>query len=248
MSGYGRFARYYDSLTDDVRYRERAAFFDVLIKRHMPKAELLLDLACGTGSLTGELSALGYDLIGVDASEDMLSVAMQKAGDFTGSVMFLCQEAQHLDLYGTVDVCVCALDSLNHLPGVKSLDAAMARVSLFMNPGGLFLFDLNTLYKHREILADNTFVYEREDVCCVWRNEYSGEDDSVDITLDFFEKTGANTYTRYTESFSEYYFNDKLIESLLDHNGLGLLETYDGDTFGAPSPLSQRTLYATQKK
>lgn len=246
MSGYGRFAMYYDRLTGDVPYRSAAAFFDGVIREILPEAGLLLDLACGTGSLSLELSKLGYDIIGVDASEDMLAAAMQKTPEFPSPVMFLNQRAEDLDLYGTVDVCVCSLDSLNHLPNEAALDKSIQRVSLFLNPNGIFLFDINTLYKHRHVLSDNDFIYEYENFLCLWRNSLN-DDDSIDISLDFFEKTGNNTYKRYSESFSERYYDPELIKSLLKKHSLELLHIYDGDNYSAPIETSQRLLYVAKK-
>jgi len=248
MSAYERFAEYYDRLTVDADYKSRGAFFDKIIKQNFPKAELLLDLACGTGSLSMEMSKYGYDIIGVDSSEDMLAAAMQKMPEFAGSVMFLCQTAQNLDLYGTIDACVCSLDSLNHLPDEKALEAAISRVSLFMNPGGVFLFDLNTLHKHRDILADSTFAYEHDDFLCLWRNSFDSKDGSVEILLDFFDRTSGNNYKRYSENFSEQFFDSSLVLSLLKKYSMELLNIYDGDSFTAPQDDSQRLLYTAIKK
>ena len=161
---YQAFASYYDRLIgNEVDYRARARYFDALIRRYAdtPEQNLLLDLACGTGSLSVELSAIGYDVIGVDASAEMLAEAAAKG---RGKILFLCQAFDTLDLYGTVGAVVCALDSLNHITDAAALEAAFARVALFTAPGGVFVFDVNTPYKHREILADNTFVYDLGDL------------------------------------------------------------------------------------
>ena len=138
MNSYNDFALVYDTLTENVGYPRRAACYDRLITAHGGKKGILLDLACGTGSMSFEFAKLGYDVIGIDGSEEMLSVAMDKKLDGgADSVIFLCQQMQELDLFGTIDVTVCALDSLNHLVNLKDLQETFRRVSLFTNPGGL---------------------------------------------------------------------------------------------------------------
>lgn len=248
-SGYGAFAIHYDALTANVDYKRRAAYFDSLVARHASalRGGLLLDLACGTGSLALALAALGYDVIGADASADMLSVAMGKAAEAGRDILFLRQAMTALDLYGTVDITVCALDSLNHLPDEAAFSAALSRVSLFTNPGGLFLFDVNTAYKHREILADNAFVYEPDGLFCVWRNAWSKPHDRVDIALDFFVERPGGRYERTSERFSERVFARGTIESLLVENGFRLLAVYGDDSDEPPHEKTQREVYAAQK-
>ena len=148
MSGYSQFARYYDSLTKNVDYSRYADYYLELCKRLSHPMGITLDLACGTGSLTLELFRRGVDIYGIDASVSMLSQAREKCMEEGADILFLCQKMQDLDLYGTVDTVICSLDSLNHLPGEAELIKAISKVSFFMNPGGCFLFDMNTLYKH----------------------------------------------------------------------------------------------------
>ncbi|MCL2057315.1 MAG: class I SAM-dependent methyltransferase [Oscillospiraceae bacterium] len=242
MSGYGVFARYYDALTADVDYPARAAYFAGIIRNFCPGAKLVLDLACGTGSLTYAMAGLGFDMIGVDASGEMLAVGASKGG--ATAPLFLCQKAEELDLFGTVDACVCALDSLNHLPGENALRSAIGRVSLFLNPGGVFVFDMNTPYKHTHILANNDFVRESGNVLCAWRNRLDPETGRVDITLDFFEKTGSGLYRRSAESFSEYCYDTDKISEILREAGLETAAVYEGDTLSPPKHDTQRIVFA----
>lgn len=201
MSNYCDFAYVYDRLTDNVNYTERAEFIRTLFARHGVKNGAdVLDLACGTGSLTLELSDT-YEMIGVDNSEDMLSQAQKKMYEAEKRILFLCQDMTELDLYGTVDAAVCMLDSLNHLKTPHDIKKVIEKVGLFMNHGGIFIFDVNTIYKHREILGNNTFVYDCDDVYCVWQNELK-DDNSVNITLDIFEQD-EDTYIRSGEEFTE---------------------------------------------
>ena len=201
MSNYCDFAFVYDRLTENVSYSERADFIRTLFKRHgVPDGADVLDLACGTGSLT-EILADSYEMIGVDNSPEMLSIAQEKMFDAGKRILYLCQDMTELDLYGTVDAAVCMLDSLNHLESTEDIRKVINKVGLFMNHGGIFVFDVNTIYKHREILGDNTFVYDCDDVYCVWQNHLN-KDDSVDISLDIFEQDG-DAYFRSGEDFRE---------------------------------------------
>lgn len=202
MSGYNAFANVYDKLTDNIEYEKRADYISALFERYGVKGkEPVLDLACGTGSLTVELAKRGYDMIGTDSAYAMLSQAQNKKYAENVDALFLCQEMTELDLYGTISGAVCMLDSLNHLESAEDVKKTIEKVGLFMEHGGIFIFDVNTIYKHRKILADNTFVYDCDDVYCVWQNSLN-EDGSVDISLDIFEyEDGA--YYRSAEEFTE---------------------------------------------
>ena len=234
MAGYGGFSCFYDRLTENVGYPARAAYFDELIRRWAARpAELVLDLACGTGSLSLELARLGYDVIGVDGSPDMLAEAMEKKLRQQADVLFLCQDMDGLDLYGTVDAAVCALDSLNHITDAGTVQQVFDRVSLFLAPGGVFLFDVNSLYKHREILAGQTFVYDFGDLYCVWQNACE-DGETVDISLDIFAQEEGEGYRRYTESFSERAYSHEQILEFIEKSGMKLLAVYGDDTFNPP--------------
>lgn len=245
MSGYTCFARYYDSLTKNVGYAPRAKLLDKIIRKYYKDARLLLDLACGTGSLTAELLRLGYDVIGADASAEMLAVAAGKCG---GKALLLNQDMGGLDLYGTVDAVICALDSVNHLPGESAVQKTFENASLFLNPGGLFIFDVNTAFKHREILGCNTFIYDTDEVFCVWQNMLCQETLRVDIRLDFFTPSGNKLYARDSEGFSEWYYGDGFLKSALFSAGLSHIETLCGDHFTKPGKTAERLAYIAQKK
>ena len=146
-AGYNSFSEYYDTLMQNVGYAQRAQYIMECFKRLDHDMGLSLDLACGTGSLTVELKKRGVDVYGVDASYDMLSHAREKAYENELDILFLCQKMQSIDLYGTIDTCVCTLDSINHLTKIEDVQKTFDRVSLFMNQGGYFLFDANTLYR-----------------------------------------------------------------------------------------------------
>lgn len=246
MSSYSVFAQYYDSLTQNVEYRKWADYLLELLKQLGHAPGLTVDLACGTGSLTLELFRRGVDIYGVDASVEMLSEAKAKSAEAGADILFLRQKMQSLDLYGTVDTAICTLDSLNHLHSREEVQKTFDRVSLFLNPGGWFLFDMNTPYKHEKVLGDNTFVYDMDEVYCVWQNRYSPLDHRVDIQLDFFQRE-KEAYFRSTESFSELAYPAEEITEMLKRAGFGKLSLYEGLTLASPGKESQRITYAAQK-
>lgn len=246
VAGYNSFSEYYDSLMKNVGYKARAEYILEVFERLNHNMGLSLDLACGTGSLTIELKKRGIDIYGVDASYDMLSHAREKAVDNNFDILFLCQKMQTLDLYGTIDTCICTLDSINHMIADNDVQKAFDRVSLFMNPGGYFLFDVNTIYKHQEILSDNTFVYDAPDVFCVWQNSIK-ENNIVNIELDFFEKEG-DVYYRTSEKFCERAYSDEQITSMLEKAGFEIVSRFSDMSFDAPKADDQRIVYVARKK
>lgn len=260
---YNTFANFYDGLTGNVDYPRRAAYFDSVIKKYNPDASILLDLACGTGTLSIELAKLGYDVVGTDASAQMLSEAMQKkACTLYGEnfereepsdpqiekILFLCQPMEELDMYGTIDAAVCALDSINHVTDEKTVQKIFDRVSLFLNPGAVFVFDVNSVYKHREVLGNNVFVFDRDEVYCVWQNSYQEENFQVQMDLDFFEyDESTDTYTRTSESFCERAYTDEQVREFIQKSGLNLVAVYAEDSFDPVQEDTQRIIYVAQK-
>ena len=248
MSGYKCFSYFYDQLTKNISYKKRAEYFDALIKRHGGKKNILLDLACGTGSLSEEMCRMGYDVIGVDNSEDMLNAAIEKKIESGLNIQYLCQDMTRLDMFGTIDVTVCALDGINHLPDISAIERTFERVSLFCEPEGLFIFDINTPYKHKNILGNNTFIYDMENVFCAWQNTYiGGENCRVDMSLTFFELTENGSYERYKDEFSEIAFEENIIDELLVKSGLEIAAKYDYDSFDPPRTDSEKLVYVTRK-
>lgn len=246
MAGYSVFAQFYDKLTANVDYSRQADYLMELMKRLRHAPGLTLDLACGTGSLTLELFRRGLDVYGVDASVEMLSLAREKCADAEADILFLRQNMQGLDLYGTVNTVVCSLDSVNHLQGKAEVQQAFQRVSLFLEPEGYFIFDMNTLYKHENVLGSHTFVYDMEDVYCVWQNRSSGTG-RVDIRLDFFSRE-ESCYRRSGERFSEYAYPLDAVEEWLREAGFEAIEVFHELSFDPPRPESLRVVFAAKKK
>lgn len=246
---YTVFAEGYDALTQNVDYDACAAFLCGTLEHCGIADGLVLDLACGTGSVAVRLAKAGYEVIGVDASPDMLAVAREKAQAAGCDILLLCQDMCALDLYGTVRAAVCTLDSLNHLPHADAVREALRRVALFLEPGGIFIFDVNTPYKHREILGNHTFVYDTDEVYCVWQNT-ALPDDAVQMELDFFfpAEGEEDVYVREHEQITERAYSTAQWEEMLGGAGFRVLAWYDGYTDASPTAHSERVVYAVQKE
>ncbi|MBQ2847467.1 MAG: class I SAM-dependent methyltransferase [Clostridia bacterium] len=244
---YDDFSRFYDRLTDNVEYEKRADYFCRLLSMCGLTEGILLDLGCGTGSMSVEMAKKGFDVIGVDSSIGMLNAARQKTFESGVQVLLLNQSMQEIDLYGTVDCAICVLDGINHLSDEEEVKAAFGRISLFMNKGGAFAFDVNTIYKHKNILADNSFVYDCDDFFCAWQNNYNPDDNSVDITLDFFEEE-EGVYYRSGESFSEQAYELPEILEWLEQAGFEVIGIYDDMTTESVKPDTQRAVFLAKKK
>ncbi len=244
---YDNFSDFYDLLTDNVEYEKRADYFCRLLSMCGIKSGILLDLGCGTGSMSVKMAERGFDVIGVDSSVGMLNAARQKAYENGAEILLLNQNMQEIDLYGTVDCAICVLDGINHLEGEADVKRTFEKVSLFMNKGGAFAFDVNTIHKHKNILADNVFVYEPDDLFCVWQNDYNPDDNSVDISLDFFEEDGG-VYYRSCESFTEQAYELDIIKLWLEKEGFEVVGIFDDLTTDPVNPETERAVFLAKKK
>ncbi|MEG1835282.1 MAG: class I SAM-dependent methyltransferase [Oscillospiraceae bacterium] len=244
---YEAFAECYDLLTENVEYEKRAEYFTSLFSDNGINKGILLDLACGTGSLSLEFSKRGFSVIGTDLSEEMLSVAQNKKYESGQDILFLCQDMRKLDLYGTIDCAISALDSLNHITNEKDLKAVFQKVSLFMNKGGIFIFDVNTLYKHQEVLKNNAFVYDLDEIYCVWQNKLLKDNVTVEISLDLFFQSEDEVYERFSENFSEKAYSVEIIEKIINETGFSLIGKYDELTKNEPKENSERIVFVIKK-
>ncbi|MBP1542496.1 MAG: class I SAM-dependent methyltransferase [Oscillospiraceae bacterium] len=245
MAGYGEFASVYDLLTENVPYDDIAAYYDSLIHELGAGGSYMLDMGCGTGNLTFRLAALGYDIVASDASAEMLTIA---SGKSDGSVQLICQSMTDTELYGAVDIAVSTLDSINHLDSAADIQRCFRKTAENMNSGGLFLFDVNTVYKHREVLRNNTFVYDVDGVYCVWQNEYDPSDDSVAIELDLFYENDDGSYDRGCESFREIALPQERLTQMLESAGFEVLRIYEYLTTRPPTETSEKLMFAARKK
>ncbi len=244
---YSSFAEVYDSLTINVDYKRRAEYIASILNDFNIADGLLLDLACGTGSLSIEFSKMGYEVIATDASPEMLMQAQEKAYDREQSIMFLCQRMEETDLYGTVRAIVCALDSINHLESLEQLNKTFSVLKNFIDDGGIMIFDVNTLYKHQSVLANNTFIYDEKEVYCVWQNRLLNDNRTVNINLDFFIKRD-DVYQRFNENFCETAFTDEEITAACEQNGFKVVKRYSDLSCGAPKEDTERTYYVIRRE
>ena len=248
MSSYDILAGCYDQFTYDVHYAAWADYLEKHFKKRGLPGKTVLDLACGTGSLTLELANRGYEMIGVDLSPEMLSEAAEKNQKADGiQPIFLCQPMEKLDLYGTIDACVCCLDSVNYVTAPKKLQKAFERVHLFMMPGGLFIFDINTVEK-LESLDGQVFLDETEDAYCVWRAEYSKRSRTCSYFMDIFrldQETGQ--WDRGEELHRERAYTVPELTGFLENAGFRDIKVYGDLKMSAPKPGEQRVFFVARK-
>lgn len=245
---YSEFATVYDRLQKDVDYPSRAKHLIELFKKYDRLPTLMLDLACGTGGFSLEFLKEGIDVIGVDPSVEMLGCAREKCYDKGVNMLLLCQTAAELDLYGTIDGAVCCLDSINHITDEKELQESFNKVSLFLEKDRLFIFDVNSEYKHKEVLSGNTFVGETEDVFYTWRNSECDKKGIVDIRLDFFCETEDGSYYRSVEEFSERAYSNEKLQNMLNNAGLEVVAILGDMSFESPKNTEERIIYVTRKR
>ena len=233
--GYEAIARVYDKLNAQIDYSVWADFFEKCFDRYLSKRpELVLDLACGTGRMTRELKSRGYDMIGVDGSPDMLSEAMYSY-DSEG-ILYLCQDMREFELYGTVGAVVCCLDSINYLLDVKDVRKVFFLAHNYLDPDGVFIFDVNTPRKFERIYSDNAYILEDEDdtgcaVFCGWQNEYDRKSGICDFFLTLFEETEDGTYVRSDEHQRERCYDLDVIKNALESEGFEFVGAFGNFDF-----------------
>lgn len=240
---YNEFAYFYDEFNGEADYEALYAQVKARLDAHGITSGILADLGCGTGELTLMLAQAGYDMIGIDQSEEMLCVVRDKAEQLglSGGLLLLQQDLCALDLYGTIRGAVSTFDTLNHIP---DLDKAIANAAFFMEKGGVFLFDMNTPYKHQAVLGENVFTFEEEDARCVWRNHYDPDARRVTITVDIdYQETGEH----FHEEFFEYTYTLEEIQAALEKNGFTLESVCDGESFGPLTEESERYFFCAVK-
>lgn len=240
--GYGDFAAVYDLLTINVPYDEIAEYYAKILCK-ITNGRRLLDLGCGTGNLTTLLAERGFDVIGLDASSEMLSIAANKSS----KVRWICQDMTKAELGEEVDAVISTLDSINHLESAEEIAACFAGAAANLKRGGAFVFDVNTIFKHREILSDNTFVYDVDGAFCVWQNEFCAEDNGVSIDLDIFFEEEDGSYTRGGESFREIALSVDEMKKMLEETGFAVVEIHEYLTQNPPSENSEKLLFVAKK-
>ena len=201
---------------------------------------LVLDLGCGTGTITELLYEKGYDMIGVDSSEEMLQIALDKKFETRSDILYLCQDMRELDLYSTVGTVVSVCDSLNYLLMDEDVLQTFHLVNNYLFPGGIFIFDFNTIYKYEEVIGDTTIAENREDCSFIWENFYSCEDHINEYDVTVFERQEDDLYRRFTETHYQRGYTLEEMKTFLEKAGLIFVTALDEKTHKAPTETSER--------
>ena len=246
MESYEALARYYDGLTEDVDYARRADFVEKLMRRAKREVHTLLDLACGTGTMTAIFTERGYELIAVDGSEDMLMEAREKAQGLNGvAPLFLHQSMPELDLYDTVDAAICCLDSFNYLTSPQDVQRTFERLRLFVSPGGSLTFDVHARGK-LEAMDGMAYVDETEDVCCLWRTEFRR--DLLDYCVDLFSRRADGAWERETEFHRQRYYSVEMLTQWLTEAGFADVRAYGDCRMRRPNDADGRIYLSAIRK
>ncbi len=243
---YEYLAGCYDAFTADVDYPRWADYLEKQFRRGKLPVRTVLDLACGTGTLTCLLAERGYDMTGVDLSEEMLAVAAEKGRALPEPPLFLHQSMDELDLYDTVDACVCCLDSVNYVTRPAALKKAFQRVHLFLTPGGSFLFDINTPAKLKG-LDGQLFMDEDEDSACIWRAEYSARRRICTYGMDIFTRVEGDLWRREEEVHEEYAYTPEELTEYLRQAGFRDIKQFGELSLRAPKEGEQRIFFRARK-
>lgn len=230
MDPYTGFAEVYDTFMDNIPYESWAMYLCGLLKEYGIDDGLVLELGCGTGSLTELLALAGYDMIGADNSWEMLQIAMEKRAESGSDILYLLQDMREFELYGTVRAVVSVCDSVNYITEYDDLVHVFRLVNNYLDPGGIFVFDLNTEYKYRELLGDNTIAENREDCAFIWDNTFDGETGINEYDLTLFIKEEEGLYRRYEESHFQKAYTLEEVRRALGEAGMELVAVYDAFT------------------
>ena len=247
---YSALAPYYEQLNSEVDYDGIAEFIDRTIKqRRRSENELTLDLGCGTGTVTRRLAALGYDMIGVDCSEDMLAEAQRRSTEVHGGKhpLCICQDIRSLELYGAVGAAVCCLDGLNYLCGRGDLDRCLGALANYLEPGGVFIFDVNTPHKFRDIYGTRDYVIEDEGVLCAWENDYNEKTGICDFYLSVFSERENGLWERSDEVQRERCYTRRVLENALARNGFAVCEVLGAGSHAPAVDEDERWVFVTER-
>jgi len=239
MEAYTDFAYVYDTLMDNTPYKEWCERITDILRRDGIENDLVLDLGCGTGTLTELLAKEGYDMIGIDYSQEMLARAMEKREESGLQILYLLQDMREFELYGTVGAIVSVCDSLNYLLEEEDVIETFRLINNYLDPKGLFIFDFNTVYKYKEVIGDATIAENREDCSFIWENYYHEEDEINEYEVTFFVKEG-ELFRRFEETHYQRGYTPQQMKDFLKKAGLEFVSMADSDTGGEVTPESER--------
>lgn len=242
MDAYTSFAAVYDTFMDNIPYEEWKSYLKELLKEYGVQDGLVLDLGCGTGTMTELLAADGYDMIGVDNSEEMLEIAREKQIKSGHEILYLLQDMREFELYGTVGAVFSICDSLNYITEPEELRQVFRWVNNYLDPGGIFIFDFNTEYKYREVLGNQVIAEDRDECSFIWENYYNHTSmiNEYELTLFVHEDEEASLYRKYQESHFQKAYTLREMRGLLEKAGLKFVAAYDAYTKKAPMYTSER--------
>lgn len=240
MNAYTSFAAVYDLFMDNIPYEEWCGYLTGLLKENGVQDGILLDLGCGTGSLTELLSKEGYDMIGVDLSGDMLQLAMEKKAASGQNILYLQQDMREFELYGTVKAVVSICDSMNYLLEYADLVQVFRLVNNYLDPGGVFIFDMNTEYKYREVLGSSTIAEDRDESSFIWENDYDEEEKINEYDLTLFIREKENLYRKYSETHFQRAYSLEEVKKAIAFAGMEFITAYDAFTKKEPRDDSER--------
>ncbi len=260
MNAYGDFAGVYDELMDNVPYEQWADRLDSLIHKYgvsLPERgeedalaaerNLVVDLGCGTGTLTELMYARGYDMIGVDSSEEMLGIAMEKKAGSGSEILYLLQDMRELELYSTVGTVFSVCDSLNYILEEEELLEVFSLVNNYLFPGGVFIFDFNTVYKYAEVIGDATIAENRDDCSFIWENFYDEETQVNEYDLTVFVREEGEHFRRFAETHFQRGYTVEQMQRLIEKAGMTVVEVLDADTGAGVTRGSERVYMVTRE-
>lgn len=250
MEAYTGFAAVYDTFMDNIPYEEWGSYIRGLLLEYGVKDGLMLDLGCGTGTLAEIMADYGYDMIGVDYSEEMLEIAMEKRRESGHDILYLLQDMREFELYGTVKSVISVCDSLNYILEEEDLEEVFRLVNNYLDPGGIFIFDFNTTYKYREILGDRTIAESRDECSFIWDNYYYEEEGINEYELSLFIQEGddPDIHRRYQETHYQKAYDLDVMRKLLEGAGMEFVTAYDAFTKDAPREDSERVYVIARER
>ena len=248
MEAYTGFADVYDMFMDNIPYETWCEYLTELLKEHGAEDGLILDLGCGTGTLTRLLADKGYDMIGVDISGEMLELAMEKEAEDPKGILYLMQDMREFELYGTVRAVVSICDSMNYILDDKDFVQVLKLVNNYLDPGGVFIFDLNTIYKYRDTMGETTIAENRDEGSFIWENHYDEEEmiNEYDLTLFIREEDGR--FRKYEETHYQRAYELQSVKEMIEEAGMEFAAFFDAFTKDAPKLESERIYVIAREK
>lgn len=240
MEAYTSFAEVYDRFMDNIPYKDWCEYVTGLLNEYGIRDGLILDLGCGTGSLTELLAERGYDMIGVDNSEDMLQIAMDKREKSGKDILYLMQDMREFELYGTVRAVLSICDCMNYILEYEDMVKVFRLVNNYLDPGGIFIFDLNTIYKYETLMGESTIAEDREECSFIWDNYYDKESKINEYDLSLFIRQEEDLYRKYTENHYQRAYSLEEVKLAINEAGMDFVSAYDAFTQNPVKDTSER--------